>query len=481
MAPITGATSTDISWWGRPAGGREVLRIAAPLVVSSLSWTVLTFVDRMFLNWVSGSAMAAAFSANIVWFAMTCLPFGVCAYANTFVAQYDGARRPERIGAVVWQAIWLALLFSPLFLAAIPLARPLFALAGHAPDVYRYEVQYFQIMCFAAPAMLVGQAAACFYSGRGETRVVMWTDAAFALVNLVLDYLWIFGYAGFPEWGVAGAAWATVVSFWLKAATYVLMMTQREHRARFGILEGLRLDARLLGRMVYFGGPSGLQMLLDIAGFTTFILLVGRLGTVESEATSIAFSVSTLAFMPIWGLHLAVSVLVGEHLGENRDDLAARATRTTLQCACVYMLLISALYVLVPEAFLHGFFPDGTTVAPQQADVARLAALLLQFVAAYNLLDAAQMVYVGAMKGAGDTAFVLRVSVVLASLLAGLSWMCVEVWQLGIYGCWMIITGWVWCAALTYFLRFRQGKWRAMRVIEQRPTVLLDGVAVAAE
>src|SRR3954464_771484 len=102
---------SDASWWSKPGGGREVLRVAAPLVVSSLSWTLMTFMDRMMLNWKSGTAMAAAFTASVAWFALLCFPLGVCAYANTFVAQYDGAHQPARVGGVIWQAVWIALGF----------------------------------------------------------------------------------------------------------------------------------------------------------------------------------------------------------------------------------------------------------------------------------------------------------------------------------------------------------------------------------
>ncbi len=459
----------DESWWSRPSGGREVLRVAAPLVISSLSWTIMTFVDRLLLNWVSGTAMSAAFSGSMVWFALMCLPMGLCMYANTFVAQYYGSGQPQRIGLAVWQAVWIAVGFTPLMLAAIPLAGPLFALADHGTEAYQFEVEYFQILCVGAPAMLIGQAAASFYSGRGETWVVMWVDTAAAVLNLVLDYLWIFGYAGFPAWGVAGAAWATSLSLWAKAVVYVLLPLTQENRRRYGTLSGLRLDVRLLGRMLYFGGPSGLQMLLDVVGFTVFILLIGRLGAFERDATTMAFSVSSVAFMPIWGLSNAVAILVGQHLGENRDQLAARVTYTGLWLAWGYMAGISALYLFAPGLFLHGFAADAAAASAQAAAVYPLAVTLLRFVAAYNLLDATFMIFVSAIKGAGDTVFVLRVSLVLAILLAGLSYASVEVWHLGVYGCWALVTGWVWIAAIAFYLRFRQGKWRSMRVIESPP------------
>lgn len=466
MAATAASGEIGETWWSKPAGGREVLRVAAPLVVSTLSWTVMTFADRMMLSWYSGEAMAAAFSANIVWFAVLCFPLGVCSYANTFVAQYHGSEQPQRIGLVVWQAVWIALAFTPLLLLAIPGADWLFGLAGHSEEVSKLEIDYFRIICYAAPSMLLAQSIAAFFSGRGKTWVVMLVDTSADLVNIAFDYVMIFGYAGFPEMGIAGAAWGTVIGLWLRVVVYLWLFTRRVNREPFGVSSGFRFDAELFKRILYFGGPSGFQMLLDVTGFSVFILLLGRLGPVPAEATSMAFSVSMLAFMPIWGLSMAVTVLVGQHLGEGKDDLAATATYTTLRIAYAYMVGISAMYLLMPGVFLHGFQSGDAALTAKEQAVEQLAATLLQFVAAYNLFDATFMIFVSAIKGAGDTVFVLRVSLVLAALLAGLSYLSVEVWELGVYGCWVLIVGWILIAAVTFFLRFRQGKWRSMRVIE---------------
>ena len=150
MAASQATSGSDGSWWSRPSGGRELLRVAAPLVISSLSWTVMTFVDRMLLNWVSGTAMSAAFSGSMVWFVVLCLPLGICMYANTFVAQYYGSGQHERIGLAVWQSVWIAIGFTPLVLSAIPLAPTIFGFAGHDPVAVAIEVEYFQILCVGA-------------------------------------------------------------------------------------------------------------------------------------------------------------------------------------------------------------------------------------------------------------------------------------------------------------------------------------------
>ena len=189
------------SWWNRTAGGREVLWLSLPLVISSLSWTVMTFIDRVFLKWESGEAMAAAFSSSMLWFTLLCMPLGTCMYCATFVSQYFGNHQPQRIGPAVWQGVWLSICFSPLLLAAIPFAPLLFSFAQHPETVTQLEIIYFQILCCGAPAMLIAQAFCSFYAGQGQTRIMMCVDSLVAIVNLVLDYLWIFGKAGFPAMG----------------------------------------------------------------------------------------------------------------------------------------------------------------------------------------------------------------------------------------------------------------------------------------
>lgn len=101
------------TWWTRPAGGRELLALALPLIISTASWTVMNFIDRMFLLWHSTDAMAAAMPAGMLYYTVICYPLGVAAYVNTFVAQYHGAGRPERIGVAVWQGVWLGVLTAP--------------------------------------------------------------------------------------------------------------------------------------------------------------------------------------------------------------------------------------------------------------------------------------------------------------------------------------------------------------------------------
>jgi MATE family multidrug resistance protein len=458
-------TYDETSWWHRESGGREVLQVALPMVVSTMSWTVMTYVDRMFLAWYSPTSLAASFSAAIVWFAVFCVFIGICSYVSTFVSQYHGDNQPERIGPIVWQGNWLAILSLPLAILVFPIAPLFFENAGHSPEVTEQEIVYFQILCFAGPPMVIAAAQSCFYSGRGMTWVVMLVDLFATLVNLVLDYFMIFGYAGFPELGIAGAGWATVIGFWTKPIIYWYLLRQPQHRQTFRTHDW-KFDLPLLRRLVYFGGPGGVQMLLDITGFTIFVILIGRLGDLEAQATSMAFSINTVSFMPVWGLGIAVSILVGQRLGENRDDLASRATWTTYQIGLAYMALITFMYIVWPNLFLQGFIEKNADVAHRD-ELHKMALTLLYFVAAYNMFDATQIIFVSALKGSGDTRFIMLMSLLMASVLAVMSYLAVEVFRFNVYGCWVLIVIWLIVMAAAYFLRFMTGKWRHMRVIEQ--------------
>ena len=453
------------SLWSRPSGVREVLRIALPMVASTMSWTAMSFIDSAILFRVSPAAMSAAFSAGITWFAALSLFWGICSYASTFVSQYHGDGQPEKIGPAVWQGVWLAALFAPIALCAIPLAPQLFAL--HSGEVAQLETQFFQVLCWGAPGMLAAQALETFFSGRGRTWVVMCVDAVAVVINLILACVLVLGWGGIESWGMKGAAWATVAAQWSRALMYGALMLQPAHQRTYNTLRGARLDLSLLSRLIRFGGPSGVQMMLDVSGFAVFVQLVGKLGDIPMEATSMVFRVSHVAFMPVWGLGLATAVLVGQRLGEDRPDLAVRASRTTMTLGLGYMGFISILFVATPALFLQGFVANSASATRNDAAIRHLAMNLMRFVAAYNIFDATIIILASVLRGAGDTRFIMKVSIASALSIIGATWYAVDVAHLDVYGCWTIITVWIWLLAVAYFLRNRQGKWQSMRVIEQ--------------
>lgn len=457
-------------YWSRPAGFREAIGVAFPLVISTSSWTVMQFIDRMFLLWDSPEALAAALPAGMLNIGAVVFFLGLAMYVNTFVAQYYGAGRPQRIGLATWQGVWLGLLTFPLVVATIPLAEPLFRWAQHPTDVIPLEVTYYRVMCYGASALVIGAAQSSFFSGRGRVWTVMVVDTVAALVNVALDYAWIFGHWGFPAWGIAGAAWATVVALWAKCAIYLALMLRQEDRQRYGVIEGLRLDVPLMLRLLKFASPHALQLTLDVGTFTTFLMIVGKLGELELTASNLAFNINNLAFMPIWGCGIAVMTMVGQRLGDDEPELAARATWSTFWLAMAYTLLMGAVYVLAPDWFVRPF--QGELDAQTYGELRRLTVVLLWFVAGYCLFDAANIIFVSAIKGAGDTWFVFYTSACLAVCMVLGTWAGVR-WGGGrLLFAWSALLLWILLMGVVYGARFWQGRWKTMRVIE--PNVIVD-------
>jgi multidrug resistance protein, MATE family len=453
------------NWWTRPGGLRETLVIALPLIASTVSWTIMIFTDRVFLAWYSPEAVAAALPAGNLAFTIICFPLGLAAYVNTFVAQYHGANRPERIGPAVWQALFIGLATAPLTIATIPLAPRIIAAMGHAPEVARYEVDYYQAVCWGESMLVIVSALSAFFTGRGQTGTVMIVDSAAAALNVLLDYLWIFGHAGFPELGPAGAAWATTVATWLRLATYLFLWWRPQLRRTYRTLSGCRFDRELFGRLIWFGFPNGVQYVFEMGAFSIFLVLVGQMGKSELAASNLSFNLNSFAFMPILGIGLAASTLVGQHLGEDRPVLAERSTWSAFALGGGLMALVAGLYLFAPNALLYAYSINSEP--GEFTELNELAVVLLRFVAFYCLFDAMNIIFSGALKGAGDTGFVLVTTLVLALLVGAATWIGVKYFDLGLYWCWTVITAWVCLLGVAFLLRFLFGPWRGMRVIEK--------------
>ena len=458
------------NWWNRECGGRDVLRIALPLVVSTGTLSIMLFVDRMFLLWHSTPEMAAAMPAGMLYWTITCFPLGLAAFVNTFVAQYYGAKQYERMGLVTWQGFRVGLYATPLFLCMIPLAPWLFTAAGHDASLRAHEVIYFQILTLGSGAAVMSEALAAFFSGRGTTRIVMHTNIVATILNIALDYLLIFGKFGFPEMGIEGAAWATVFANWSKLGIYWIVIHRPSLVRKYGIRSGRRPDNDLLRRLVLYGGPNGMQYLVECGAFTLITLKMAQFGETEMAATSLAFNVNSVAFVPIIGLGVAISTLVGQHLTQGRVDLAARATWTGVTLAIAYNLIFASIYLLAPDLIMMG---HAAGIASERfLEIRSLTIILLRFAAAFCLFDAMQVVFVGAIRGAGDTWFVLGNTIGCSCLALSIGYLGANAYD-GLYWWWGVTTGWVFTMGVTTFARFLHGKWRTMRVIET-PGMELD-------
>ncbi len=446
---------------------RKVLNVCLPLVLSMSATTVMEFTDRIFLANYSIDAISAALPAGITSFVFLFFFGGVASYAGVFIAQYTGKGTHKETGSIFWQAIWFsagaALL---LFLLGQFGATPLFTLAGHAPAVQELERIYFSILCKGAFFYLAMNVLATFFTGRGITRPVMIITIIGVILNIPLDYALIFGRAGFPEMGITGAALATVFSWLVNALLLGVLTFTAANDRQFAVFSAWRFHKSRFIRLMRFGIPSSLQFTVDMLAFTVFILLVGRIGTDALAASNIVLSINSLTFMPSMGVSQGVSILVGQALGRGKPQRADDFVKRALELLFLYTLLADILFIFIPEIILAPFFVDQHGAG---ADVFTLSVTLLRIVAFYLLFDGFYVVFGGALRGAGDTRYMMNaaaitgICVMLVPLYIG-----VEFFAISAPTAWLCVVSFLFTLFCVSFLRYRSGKWKTMSVIEEK-------------
>jgi MATE family multidrug resistance protein len=433
-------------------------------VLSQSFMTVQVFLDTVLLSWHSPNEMAASFP-GIIWY---WLFFGVlqvtAGYTSTFVAQYTGAARPHRVGPAVWQGIHFAVVAGLLFLLVHPISPWLMEIGGHTADLQRLEAIYLQTLSFAALPMLVMAAVNGFFSGRGQTWTVLAIEAFGTTVNVLLALVLIFGRLGFPEMGIEGAGWATVAGSWAAAGFALVLFFRKKFRVEFGTISGWMPERELFGRLMKYGGPAGMQVFLDVVVFTAFTLLVGRLGEAAMGASTLAVRLNMIAFLPMFGMGQAICILVGQRLGEDKPELAEKSTYTGLRWMFGYIVIVASAYVLIPGLLVSIFESD--TEPEKFAEIAAIVPTLLICVALYSLADSANLTFAFALRGAGDTRFVTMVTFILAWPIMVIPTYLVVVNGGSLYWAWIFASCHIVAMTICFWLRFRTGKWKSMRVIE---------------
>ncbi len=449
--------------WREQGGYREVLRVAVPLIISTGTWAIQQFIDRMFLNWYFPDAIAASMPAGMLNFTLISLFIGTAAYVSTFIAQYYGSDQLEMVGPVLWQGLYVSLGATFILLFFIPLAPVIFNYIGHAASVQACEVSYFRILCAGTFPVVAGSAMAGLFTGLGKTDIVMWANIGSMIINTILNYFFIFGNGPFPELGIFGAGLSSVISAFFNVIVYSIALLRKTYRESFGIITGWRFNFSLFSRLLRFGLPSGIQFFLDVAGFTVFILIIGKLGRDSLAATNIAFTISNFSFMPMIGLGIATSVFVGQNLGRKNPERAHYSTCSAFHLTLFYMSLIAFAFLFFPEFFVKPF-----SFGARDHNFNTIAAVtiqLMRFIAFYSIFDAMSIIFSSALKGAGDTRFVMLVIIIFGLFILVIpTYFVINVLQLGIYYAWFIASFYIVVMGVVFLLRFQRGKWKSRSV-----------------
>ena len=452
-----------------PGGYREMWRIAAPLILSMGSFTIMQFCDRVFLSRYSSVTIQAALPAGIMAHTLICFFQALAGYAGTFTAHYHGAKAKHECIRSTVQGLWLALASWPLILLLIPLGCWFLTLSRHAPEVFAAERTFFVILMAGGIMVPLNSAIGGYFMGVGRTQINMIANGFGCLLNIVLNYIMIFGHCGVPALGIAGSASATLISGFATCFIQLAIFFREQPIRETGLAALLKIDPALMRRIIRFGTPSGLQLLMDIGAFALFIMLTGRLGDVSLAASNIAFSINNLAFAPLLGFGLATSTLVGQHQGARNPEAAERAGYTGLKMGLLYMCVIGATFVLFPKGYFELFRPKNASFSAD--DLLALGRTMLWLMTAWGLLDTITIVLSGALKGAGDTRFVMVYMVLGGWLILVPGTLLLLHLGYSIIGLWVWLAIYISVLAVGFWWRWQQGRWKMIHVIEHREGV----------
>lgn len=458
-------------------GIAELLPIAFPLIVSQASDTIMMFVDRLFLSRVSKLDMAAAMSGGLTAFTMLTFFVGVLGYTNALVGQYLGAGRPQQCSRTTVQGLYIALLATPVAWVLTRVGPLLFKVFRHSDALLQRESIYFQILMYGAFLLLARVALSGFFAGTGRTRVIMLSNLVGMLVNVGANYVLIFGRLGIPPLGIRGAACGTLIGSAAALVVLTVAYLQRDNRQRYATHRAWRPRPVLARRLMRYGVPSGGELLLNVAAFNVVVQLLHSYGPDVAAAVTITFNWDLVAFVPMTGLNVAVMSLVGRHMGAEDTQAAGRTAISGLVLAYAYAASLALLFLCVPGPLVAVFTPSGM----DSAAVRPLAIALLRLAAFYTLADATFLVFGGALRGAGDTRWMMVASVLIHWCMVAVLVTAVKILELPPVRAWALFVGFILALGLTTFLRFRHGAWKTLRVLEERPPAAPVSAAVTPE
>lgn len=443
----------------RWTGVREVMGMSGPIILGMLSYTIMEFFDKVMVSYVGTDALAAVGSAGIGSYTLCTLYMGIISVVSTFVAQCYGRGTPQFCARYCWQGIYLSsvgILFSALLWPVTPF---IFGLMKHSPEVTALETQYFQIRLFSYFFIGCNTALVGFFQAVDRPRIPMYTAIIGNAVNLTLNYLLIFGKFGFPRLEVGGAAIATVIAIAVQSFTLFAVYFSASFNTTYQTRATWQFDWNRIRELVHVGLPAAISMFLDVANWWIFVaFIIGRFGAAQLAASTIALSFMHVCFMPAVGLNQGIAAIVGQWLGRRDVPRAKSRVYTTIKIATVYMMFMGTTFALFGGFLIKRIFNADD-------DVVWLGHKMLILAACFQAFDAVNIVCMGALRGAGDTRWMMYMTFFMSYFVClPLAWLFAVILGMESFGAWIGATLFICILSGVLFRRFYGEGWRDINI-----------------
>jgi len=382
-----------------PKKHQKILKLSIPAAINSLLDMLQVITDLIMVGRISAFAVAAVGlglqSLMLVFAVLTVLHVGTSALLSRFV----GARRMKRASIGLSTLLRFALMLSiPAMIAWYFLASNIYAWFGTAPEVIALGEDYVQMLTWMMPFIFMKLVFVSALNSAGDTKTPMKVKIVSIILNVILNYLFIFGNYGFPELGVMGAAVGTVIVNALEFIVYVFLYI----KMKTPYIPGWHYSKSLLSRALKVGIPASIERSLTFGSFMLFTVVIANYGTAVLAGYQIGLRVEGLAFMPGIGFTIAAMALMGQGLGAKKPEQAKEDVLLVLKYTSGFMFFLSFFMISMPDKIVWIFTSDEATI--------KEASLYLRIVGFSQIPLAFNFVLSGALRGAGDSKWTMKIN-----------------------------------------------------------------------
>ena len=443
-AIITEASSTK----------KVILKLAWPVIAEQFLATITHIVDMMMVGRLGAAAVTAIGLTMQPVFFTAAFASALSVGTTALVSRFIGSDKNKDAALVLQQSILLSILFS---LSAALLfyftAPQLLTFMGGETEVIALGSSYLRIMTPGFVFMVLAFIVTAALRGAGETKIPMKVNIVVNLLNIVLNYLLIFGNFGFPELGVNGAALATTLARSFGGIVLLILSFSNYSVLKMDFKNFFTIKLRLIKRILRVGVPTALEESVRRMAQLLFVRIIAALGTTAYAAHQIAINAESISYMPGFGIAVAATTIVGQNIGADNLSGAEKGSYEAWKIGSLIMGFMALIFLLFPE-FLIRLYTDNP-------DIIAMGSLNLRIIAFSQLQMGTHFIFAGALRGAGDTKAVFystAVSSWIFRLLLG--YLLVHRFGLGLAGGWLaMVVDWTVRGSYVFF-RFKKGKWK---------------------
>nr|WP_297783340.1 MATE family efflux transporter [uncultured Allomuricauda sp.] len=380
------------------------LKLSYPVILGMLGHTFVAFADNIMVGQLGTAELAAVSLGNSFVFIAMSLGIGFSTAITPLVAEADGAKDQAAGKSALKHGLVLCTLLGLSLFGLIQVSKPLMYHMEQPPEVVELAMPYLDLVAFSLVPLIIFQAFKQFSEGLSQTKYPMYATILANVVNVTLNYLFIFGSFGFPKLGVVGAAVGTLASRVIMVAfIWYLLKRKKKFESYVTNFNFKAIEKRVMMKIISLGFPSALQMFFEVAIFTAAIWLSGVLGKNAQAANQIALNLSSMTFMVGMGLSVAAIVRVGNQKGLRNYIELKRIAESVFFLTLLVEIAFAAIFLLGRHWF-PTIYLDVDDIANQadNTEVIFIAAKLLLVAAFFQISDGLQVVVLGALRGLQD-------------------------------------------------------------------------------